>query len=78
MKSTQVTITLDAGLATKVHNLAVIKGESFEYMVARLVEHAEKDMTYRTVRNKQKWQEMKSMKATVEELQRQLSERKGE
>lgn len=73
-----ITINIDKQLETKVRNLAVIKGESFEFMITRLIEHAEKDMVYRTVRNKQKWQETKSLKATVEELQKQLAERKGE
>lgn len=75
MKTTQVTLTLDSELATKVHNLAVVKGETFEYMIARLVEHGEKDMAYRTKRNASKWLETKNLKATVEELRKQLEKK---
>lgn len=72
MKNVQVTLTLDSELATKVRNLAVVKGESFEYMIARLIEIGEKDTTYRTKRNAQKWQEQKGMKAQLEEMKKRL------
>lgn len=78
MKTTQVTVTLDAALATKVSHLATVKGETFEYMIAKLVEHGEKDMAYRTKRNAAKWVETKNLKATVEELRKRLEEKGGE
>lgn len=71
----QITINLEKELATKVRNLAVVKGESFEYMIARLIEIGEKDTTYRTKRNQQKWQEQKGMKARMEELEKQLAQK---
>jgi hypothetical protein len=68
-------IVINDNLAKQINNISVLSGESFNSVTEKLIERAIKDMKYRQERNRQKWQEQKALKATVEELERRLAEK---
>ena len=68
-------IVINDNLAKQINNISVLSGETFSTVTERLIERAIKDMKYRQERNRQKWQETKALKATVEELERRLNEK---